>query len=64
MLILDPDPDVDYTDTEPPTLVAMTVDGRTVRYVPGMELDTPGVLELVFGDSNPVLPPDILLGGV
>lgn len=65
MLILTPDPGVDYADSEPPQLAAMTVDGRRVAYEPGMGLPGPGSgrLGLMFSDANPMLPLDIRLAG-
>lgn len=65
ILILNPDPAVDYADTAPPQLVRLTLDGRETPYEPGMDLSASGVrqLGLEFTDANPMLPPQVVRAG-
>jgi hypothetical protein len=66
ILIVDPAPDVDYTDPAPPLLTDLSLDGTALTYKPNMTIDaTQGNrLSLTFTDANPILPPVVSLGGV
>jgi len=66
IVILNPNPRVDYSDCDPPRLVEMSADGKAVQYEKGMAPAAGGArqVRLVFGDANSLEPPTIAIAGV
>ena len=65
ILILAPDPGVDYADTAPPVLERLTADGRQVDYAADLDLSSLAAndVQLIFSDANPITAADIILAG-
>ncbi len=63
-LVINPDPQVDYSDNEPPRLVELTADGRQLEYTPDLDLAAvaPQTLRLIFEDQSPLQPFELALG--
>jgi len=65
-IILDPDPNVDYGDVDPPRLVEMSADGQQVEYKEAMDLAELGAqkLQIVIEDTSRLGPFEITLAGL
>jgi len=64
-IVINPDPKVDYSDSEAPRLVELRVGGEVVEYDAGMNLgDGGGKVEMVFEDASSLRPFEMTVFGV